>query len=238
MKIKHFFFIILLLSFGTLKAQINEIIRCDNDTIYLHLTNHHGLVKWQSSSDTINWQNITTNSDTLRIVSAPVLLYRAVVINGTCDSVASDTTLVKFYPVPTVANAGPDQIDLNNVTTTLAANTATVGTGTWQIISGTGGTITTLNNPTSTFKGVGASSYTLIWKIQNECKTSTDTVIISFAMPQVSCNGTLYVYPVDNSGGAVWGCSGTSTTATSTTDGELNTSKIVAACSDAGIAAR
>jgi len=238
MNIKHLFFIFLFFSFGSLKAQINEITSCNNDTVYLHLISYHGHVKWQSSNDTVIWQNITSNSDTLRIVSSPDLLYRAIVTDGTCDSVASDTTLVRFFPVPTVANAGSDQLNINGITTTLAANTAIVGTGSWQIISGTGGTITLASNPTSTFKGVGTSSYTLVWKIENECKTTKDTVIISFAMPQVSCTGTMYVSPVDNSGGAIWGCSGTTTNATSQTDGAQNTTKIVAACTDQTIAAR
>ncbi len=238
MTIKHLFIVFLFFSFGSLKAQIHEIITCDNDTIFLHLNSHHGQVHWQSSADTTIWQNITPASDTLRIVSSPALLYRAIVVDGTCDSVASDTTRVKFFPVPTVANAGPDQLGLNNVTTTLAANTATIGTGTWQILSGTGGTITSLTNPTSTFKGVGASTYKLVWKIENACKNTKDTVLISFAMPQVTCNGSvMYVYPVDNSGGAIWGCSGTVTNATSLTNGELNTTKIDTVCTDPTIAA-
>ena len=237
MSIKHLFVVFLLFLFCSSKAQIHNIIACSNDTIFLHLGSHHGLVHWQSSSDTINWQN-TSSSDTLKIVSAPDLLYRAIVIDGTCDSVASDTTHVKFFPVPTIANAGPDQLNLSGITATLAANTAVVGTGSWQIINGTGGSITTASSPTSAFKGVGATAYTLVWKIENQCKTTTDTVVISFAMPQVSCNGIMYVSPVDNSGGAVWGCSGTTTNATSQTDGAQNTTKIIAACSDATIAAR
>jgi len=238
MNIKHIFLLFLFFSFASVKAQINEIISCNPDTVYLHLNSYHGQVHWQSSNDTINWQNITSNSDTLRVIYSPDLLYRAIVIDGTCDSVASDTTLIKFFPLPTVANAGPDQIDLNNVTTTLAANTAVVGTGSWQIISGAAGNITSLSNPTSTFKGVGATTYKLVWKIENECKTTTDTVVISFAMPQVSCNGTMYVSPVDNSGGAIWGCSGTTTNATSQTNGAQNTTQIIAACTDQTIAAR
>jgi len=237
MKFKCLFILVLFFSAISLKAQIINIIACDGDTVFLRLNSYHGHVQWQSSSDSLIWQNVTSVSDTLSIFSSSALLYRAKVGDGTCDSVVSDTSLVLFYPVPTVANAGPDQINLNNVNTTLAGNTATVGTGSWQIISGTGGTITSPGSPNSAFKGVGATSYTLVWKIQNECKTTTDTVLISFAMPQVNCNGIMYVHPTDNSGGAIWGCSGTTTGATSQTNGENNTNAIVNACSDNTIAA-
>ena len=39
-------------------------------------------------------------------------------------------------------------------TTTLAANAPEEGTGFWSIESGTGGSITNVNNPTSTFTGI------------------------------------------------------------------------------------
>ena len=234
-----FFLFCLFLNIHTLlKAQINQINACDDDTINLYLNSYHGQVQWQSSTDTINWLNITSVSDTLSVFSAPPFLYRAVVKDGTCDSVISDTTSIHFFPVPTIAYAGTDQLNLNHVNTLLSANPATIGTGSWKILNGTGGILADTSNPVSPFTGVGASSYNLIWKIENECRTTKDTVQISFAMPQVNCNGIMYVHPTDNHGGSIWGCPGTVTNATSLTNGAQNTNLIVATCSDQTIAAR
>jgi hypothetical protein len=82
-------------------------------------------------------------------------------------------------PQPTQANAGPDQVITGNQAT-LAANTPASGTGHWEILSGTGGTIASPNNPSSTFTGTQPGIYTLQWKISTVCGNSTDAVTISF----------------------------------------------------------
>ena len=89
---------------------------------------------------------------------------------------------------PTTANAGPDQLNLPGVTTTLAGNTPVYGTGTWSIISGTNGIIAELHNPTSAFTGTNGTSYNLQWMIGNACGPSVDYVTISFAA--FACNNT------------------------------------------------
>jgi len=83
-------------------------------------------------------------------------------------------------PNPTTANAGADQLNVAGTSTTLAANTPINGTGTWSIISGTGGTVTTPGIPTSGFTGTAGTSYTLRWTITNACGSSFDDVVISF----------------------------------------------------------
>ena len=66
-------------------------------------------------------------------------------------------------------------------TATLAANTPAVGTGSWSIVSGTGGTITTPSSPASTFTGTAGTAYVLRWTISNApCTASTDDVSITF----------------------------------------------------------
>ncbi|MDP2175867.1 MAG: T9SS type A sorting domain-containing protein [Bacteroidota bacterium] len=51
--------------------------------------------------------------------------------------------------------------------------------GTWQIISGVGGSIDNVNNPTALFTGDSSSSYVLVWRVTNNlCQVSTDTVRI------------------------------------------------------------
>ncbi len=66
-------------------------------------------------------------------------------------------------------------------TVTLAANTPTVGSGTWSIMGGTGGTITDPSDPVSTFSGDPGKTYSLRWTISNPpCTPTFDDVNITF----------------------------------------------------------
>ncbi len=97
-----------------------------------------------------------------------------------------------YQPVPTTSNAGPNQSLCNVTSTTLAGNTAAVGTGTWTRISGPNTpTITSPNSPTSTVTGMVAGTYVFQWKISvGPCASSIDSVqIIIYATPTVSNAG-------------------------------------------------
>jgi len=109
--------------------------------------------------------------------------------NGVCVSL--DTTIITFNQNPTTANAGSNQTGSSTcglTTVTLAGNTPTVGTGTWSIISGTGGSFGNVNSPTSTFSGVAGNTYTLSWTISNSpCTSSSSSVTVTFnTLPSVS----------------------------------------------------
>jgi hypothetical protein len=82
-------------------------------------------------------------------------------------------------PQPTTSNAGSDQAGLTT-SASLSANAPVHGTGSWSIISGTGGNIATANSPTSSFTGIANQTYTLRWTITNSCGTSTDDVVIAY----------------------------------------------------------
>ena len=85
------------------------------------------------------------------------------------------------FPQPTNAIAGPDQfITSSSTATTLSGNTPTEGTGTWTIISGSGGSFVNANDPTTTFTGTSCTNYTLVWEIATACSQTTDTLNISF----------------------------------------------------------
>ena len=82
----------------------------------------------------------------------------------------------------TLATAGEDQkFSCGFNGTNLTGNTPVEGTGTWTIVSGTGGQITEPNNPQSYFTGT-AGSYTLKWTIANQTNTcsTSDEMIITF----------------------------------------------------------
>lgn len=94
---------------------------------------------------------------------------------------------VNFVPFDgfcATANAGPDQIGTTTcglTTLTLAANNPSPGTGTWSVVSGTGGSFGNVSSPTSTFSGIAGNTYTLRWTTTNSfCPSSTDDVVVKF----------------------------------------------------------
>ncbi len=104
-------------------------------------------------------------------------------------------------PQPSQANAGPDQLNLQDNFTILAGNTPDCGTGVWRIISGVGGILADTLNPLSGFFGTQDNEYTLTWTISTICGSSADTVHLSFSeifglpcadLPTVNFEGRTY----------------------------------------------
>src|SRR5688572_14222860 len=111
--------------------------------------------------------------------------------NGVCTP-SSDQVTIKLDADPTpVADAGTAQV-LCATSTTLAANAATTGIGTWTITSGAGGSFVNANSPTTVFNGVTGTSYDLRWTISNGvCPSTSDNVTITFnTPPTVAAAGT------------------------------------------------
>lgn len=63
---------------------------------------------------------------------------------------------------------------------TLNANTPTYGSGSWSVISGSGGSFSSTTDPNATFSGRTGESYQLQWTISNSCGSSSDQVNINF----------------------------------------------------------
>jgi gliding motility-associated-like protein len=100
-------------------------------------------------------------------------------ITSSCGTSEDDVTIT-FEEAPTTANAGPDLLNSCGPVN-LPGNTPTVGTGTWSIVSGTGGVISNPSDPNSVFQGLPGASYTLQWTITNgSCPPSSDQVEVSF----------------------------------------------------------
>ena len=98
-------------------------------------------------------------------------------------------------PQPTKSDAGPDQLNLPVTAAILQGNAPDAGTGQWSIISGTGGVIINPADSSSFFTGISGNEYTLRWTITTECGSSSDDVVISFAL--FSC-GSSFVDARDN----------------------------------------
>src|SRR5690606_13740545 len=105
--------------------------------------------------------------------------------NGTCTANTDEVTITNLA-LPTTADAGVPSIEqCNNATFAMAANTPTVGTGTWTVQSGTA-TITNPTSPTTTITGIVAgTSATLRWSIDNGvcAETFDDIVLTNHALP-------------------------------------------------------
>ncbi len=123
-------------------------------------------------------------------VAGTTYTLRWTIANAPCVS-STDDVVITFVANPTTSNAGPDQ-NLCGTSATLAGNTPTVGTGSWSIISGVGGTVTTASSPTSGFTGVAGTTYTLRWTIANSpCVSSTDDVVVTLVANPTTANAGL-----------------------------------------------
>src|SRR4029453_17627117 len=102
--------------------------------------------------------------------------FRWTITNGVCTA-SSDEVVITRLDAPPLADAGVDQtVCADN--TTLAGNTAVVGTGTWTLVSGAG-VITTPNSPTSGVTGLGVGANIFRWTITNGvCLASGDEFVI------------------------------------------------------------
>ncbi len=109
-----------------------------------------------------------------------VYVFRWTITNGVCASSTSDVQITIYSP-STVSDAGPDQDLCNVISTTLAGNTPTAGSGLWTLVSGPNSpTITTPSSPTSSVTGMITGVYIFSWTISNgACPSSSSNVQIT-----------------------------------------------------------
>ena len=138
-----------------------------------------------------SFANTSSPNSTFAGTAGTTYTLRWTISNSPCTASTDDVTIT-FNHNPTTANAGPDQTGAATcglTTVTLAANTPTVGTGAWSIVSGTGGSFGNASSPTSSFSGTAGNTYTLRWTISNSpCAASTDNVTIKFSRNPTTAN--------------------------------------------------
>lgn len=108
-------------------------------------------------------------------------VFKWTISNGVCPF-SEDNIQVVVTAQATVAMAGPDQTLCAATNTTLAGNSAIIGTGAWTYVSGPAGySITDPSLPNSTITGlIPGSVYVFQWTITNGvCPPSTDQVQIN-----------------------------------------------------------
>ncbi|CAM2010230.1 proprotein convertase P-domain-containing protein [Acanthopleuribacter pedis] len=111
---------------------------------------------------------------------------RWTITNGVCP-ISSDDVVIELLEDLAPA-AGADQ-NVCGTSTTLGASLSTGSGGTWSIVSGAGGTITTPSSPTSNFTGTVDTTYVLQWEETNGTCQDTDTVSITFYDSPVAAAG-------------------------------------------------
>ncbi|WP_300978553.1 DUF642 domain-containing protein, partial [Flavobacterium sp.] len=160
------------------------------------------------STITINGTNLTgATAANVRIGGTPVASITsisstqivAVVGSGTTGLVtvtnasgtATSASTFTVNPAPTSSNAGVDQSG-NSTSYTLSANTPTVGTGAWSIISGPNTSLTqfsNVSNPAAIFTPSVSGSFVLSWTITNGSCTSSDQIAITPCINNLITNG-------------------------------------------------
>ena len=145
------------------------------------------------------------NSATSGFTGTPGVTYTLswTISNGSCAASVSSVN-IQLDAVPTTSVAGVDQ-NICGPSTTLAANTPTLGTGAWSIVSGIGGNVTATGNPVSAFTGTPGETYVLRWTITNGVCSNFDDVKVELkripdadAAPQTICSNSSSSVAISN----------------------------------------
>jgi gliding motility-associated-like protein len=158
-----------------------DLINCNNGTFTMTGNNPTvGTGTWTLVSGTATITTPASATTTVTGVPAgtsPVL--RWTITNGICPASTDEMTITN-QPLPTTAQAGPDQALCNTSIFTMAANTPTIGSGRWILVSGTA-MIVDDRSPVTSVSGIAAgASVTLRWSITNGiCAASTDDVVLT-----------------------------------------------------------
>jgi uncharacterized protein (TIGR02145 family) len=167
-------------------------IECIDNLIEIPLTGYKaGDIHWQFSTDKISWMDLESqNTELLSYNIQETGYFRAEIIDLAC-TYYSDTVYIKAFPYPTKSNAGKDTILTDDkISIMLAANTPSVGTGYWSVVSGERGSFADSTDAGTDFTGQHCTDYTLRWTITTPCSSSSDDVIIGFnQVPTVAETG-------------------------------------------------
>jgi len=117
------------------------------------------------------------------------------------------TRQINVASSPTTANAGPDQV-ANTTSFTLAANTPSIGLGTWSVLSGPSTSLSQFNSvtiPNAQFTPLVAGVYRLVWSIANgNCSSSDEVEISSSCVSNLIINGDFANAAIGNDKAIGW----------------------------------
>ncbi len=172
---------------STSDAGPNQYI-CSASSVFAGNTPGTGIGTWTLIGGTGTITSVNSPSSSVTGLSAGNNTFLWTISNGSCPP-SIDTVVIRRYLPPTSSNAGPDQAICTN-SSAFAANTASVGTGLWTLLSGSG-TFGNSLSPTSTVSGLSVGQNIFIWTISNgTCPPSSDTITIQVdAFPSTSNAG-------------------------------------------------
>ena len=128
------------------------------------------------------------SSSIIGLISATTTL-QWIITNGACS--AADTMAIQIDSPPTTASAGANQtICITTPSTSLNANSPSIGTGSWSVSSGTG-SVTNPNSAGSAVTGMSVGTTVVNWEISNgSCLSSISSVSIEVSdVPSISNAG-------------------------------------------------
>ncbi len=141
-------------------------------------------------------------------VSATTTYYVRAEPTGACTNTTCASTTVTVFQAPNPADAGLDQTKCNTASFTMAANAASVGTGTWTVTAPGAITAGQQNSPTATITVPAGNSVVATWTINNGACTTSDAVSL-----------TNYSLPTANAGVDIRQCNNSTFTMASTITG-------------------
>jgi len=187
---------------GTASASTSNI--CIGNTTTLNLVNYLGTIQWQQSLDNSSWSNVTGGSGaTSSSYTTPVLntttYYRAIVTNGVCSAINSNTLTITVNPLPTL-NAIGGTTTVCNIGGTTTLTNATIG-GTWSSSNTAIATINSLGQ----VNGIAFGTATITYSITdiNGCSNSVSTPILISTLPATPSNLTSTPITLCNAGTAI-----------------------------------
>ena len=128
--------------------------------------------------------------------------------SSNCSATTSGTSVTIITP-PSIAKTGNTQY-ITTTTATMSANTPTIGTGTWSVLSGAG-TFANVNSATTSVNGLSVGANVFEWTISNgtcPANSSSVTINVGTALTAQTITGSANVQ--DNATGVIYSVQSTS----------------------------
>lgn len=158
---------------------------CSGSTSVLSLTGQTGTIQWQTSADDATWSNVSggTGATTATYTSGTLTAttyFRAVVTNGVCSSVPSNSAVVTVTAIPSAPASitGPLKMVAGTTKTFTAAAVTGATSYTWSLTTGWTGTST--STTISVTAGTSTGTITVIAN-SGTCTSPATAITVSIA---------------------------------------------------------
>lgn len=160
----------------TLPILTNDTSTCENSIQLLSNAPYVGIGEWSIVSSPAP---LPSKTDTTSITFTNLAIGQNTfgwTISNTCES-NTEEIIVELIDAPSIAIVEADQ-SLCVYTSTINASVPLVGTGIWELFSGSG-TFENPINPTTNVTDIGEGINLYTWTVSNICGSNTDTLIVA-----------------------------------------------------------